>query len=477
MVLLLIAVWLITIGVITYRVQTLGAFATRSMSDTLEYTSSISQARPGNVRLTQPYSQWAFALDFTDPANYIKTGLGFADGKGVTFKNIDPKNPAQVSYIPYYYQSPGVPVAIGTVIKIFGTQSILPYFIIVLVVHFATALLTCVLASLFFKDDRYILGAGLLSLLCLPVVDFDFGFGLFASEPLAAPCVGIALISISIFWKKLEVGSCSRNLVILTAVGFGGALAIAAYCRDVYTTFAQFCFLILLLVALLDRSKFKQVTAFVLISAITLCAVEHPWRMRNKRYFGEYAMSGSTYYGYTMWYDMWDSYKERAKWGGDGGIGFGNYLAPEKSPEVMAQINSDKKKGSSFALRTLLNAIWQRPLDALGFKLRVFDRLWFGRACCPDLYLWGVFSAATFVIFLFLTRFRFVPGLWLFPMFLICVSPLIDFQMRFSQPFFLFVTPVTAMYVLNYLRKNVHAVKPSSARDVSMIEASEAALR
>jgi hypothetical protein len=50
-----------------------------------------------------------------------------------------------------------------------------------------------------------------------------------------------------------------------------------------------------------------------------------------------------------------------------------------------------------------------------------------------------------------LTRFKFMPGLWLFPLFLFCLSPIIHYEQRYSQPFFFFVTPITAMCVLRYL--------------------------
>jgi hypothetical protein len=447
----LFAVWLFMIGVVTYRIQTLGACASVCSTELFQRTMKISQARPDNLRLNQPYSQWACALNFTDPATYIKTGLGFADGRGVSFKNINSEDPAQPKYLPYYFQSPGTPIMIGIIIKLFGEQSVLPYFVVILTIYFVTALLASVLASLFIEGDGYIFGAGLLSLLCLPALDYDFGFGIFSSEPLAAPFVGIALIALSSFWTKLESNTGSLKAIVLTAVGFGCALALAAYCRDVYTTFAQFCLLVLSLIGCVKKGKFKQILVFVVISAITLFAMEHPWRQRNKHYFGEYAMTASTYYAYSMWYDMWDNYKERAKWGGDIGIGLGNYLAPEKSGEVLAQLSSDKRKGSTYALRSLIEAVCKRPWDALKFKLKVYDHLWFGQASNQYIYAWCLISTLTFVSFVFLTRFRLMPGLWLFPLFLICISPIIDYQARFSQPFFLFVTPVTVMYVLKFL--------------------------
>lgn len=52
------------------------------MTKTLEHLQETKQADPASVRLNQSYSQWALALNLTDAANYIKAGLGFADGNG-----------------------------------------------------------------------------------------------------------------------------------------------------------------------------------------------------------------------------------------------------------------------------------------------------------------------------------------------------------------------------------------------------------
>ncbi len=55
-------------------------------------------------------------------------------------------------------------------------------------------------------------------------------------------------------------------------------------------------------------------------------------------------------------------------------------------------------------------------------------------------YLWGgvYFRLLPFGFFLFVTRFKFMPALWLFPLFLFCLSPIIHYEHRYSQPFFLF---------------------------------------
>lgn len=451
MMLVLLLVWIAASGILVYRLDKLGAFTSVGSRKILKYVKNYAQANPASVRLNQSYSQWALALNGTDASNYIKAGLGFAERKGVSIKEISPEHPDAKTYFPYYYQSPGAPIVIGIMIKLFGERQILPYYLLILAIHFISALLTCVLASRFVTGSGYILGAGLLSLLCIPALTFNFGLGLFCGEPLAAFFIVTALISLSFFWTKLEQDSPSFKYICLTAFGFGASLALSAYCRDIYTTFAQFCFLALLLAGLIKRNKFKQILVFIVISGIVFSAIELPWEKRNQHYFGEFTMTGSTYCGYALWHFIWDDYKKSKLWASNSGHGLGNYLAPEKSTEVLAKLDQDKKTGSLYAAHCLIEAVTKKPWDALQFKASAYRTLWLGGRKHWQIYGWCIISIITFFVFLGLTRFRFTPALWLFPLFLLCLSPIIHYEHRYSQPFFLFITPVTAMYVLRYL--------------------------
>ncbi len=460
----LFVVWLITIAILTYRLNTLGAFASLGVTRCLEYVKDVGQADPSSIRLNQSYSQWALALNMTDPSNYIKTGLGFADGKGLNLKNISPADPNNKTYMPYYFQGPGTPIVIGAMIKLFGEQTVLPYFILVVCVHLLTAFLTCILASKFFKDRIYIFGSGLLSLLCPAVLDYNFGCGIFASEPLTAPFIVLSLIAMSNFWLALDESPYSYKRLVINALSFGGALGCAAYFRDIYSTFAAFSFLVLILFGLIRRTHFKQLILFVLIGSLVLSAVEYPWKKRNARYFGEFTMSGSSYCSSSLWYQVWFDYKESSKWSSHAAMGLGNYLAPEKSKEVLAVLGKNKQVGNRFAWKSFIEAIWAKPWQALCYKLGVYDTLWCGQRINAYIYLWCLLSTVSFLAFLWLTRFRFIPELWLFPLFLLCISPIAHYEHRYSQPFFLFITPITVMYLIQYYRNYRRPNCPSIGR-------------
>jgi len=335
-------------------------------------------------------------------------------------------------------------------IKLFGENCILPYFILIAVCHFVATLLGVKLASYYIEGDIYLFGSGLLSLLCLPVLDFNFAFGLFSSEPLSKPLIVLSLIALSSFWEKSEDNSFSYKNVILTALTFGSALALCSYFRGIYTTFARFCWLVLALKGAVNKDKRKQIFLFIIISMLTLCAIQYPWEKRNKRYFGEFTMAASTYHGYSMWRDIWEDHRETAKWGWNAAHGLGSYLAPEKSAQVIAQLDSNRIEGSHYAMLSLFDAVIHKPWQAIQYKLRVYDVLWFGQRCNVYIYSWCVLSTISFFVFLYLNRSKFLPGLWLFPAFLLCLSPLIHYEHRYSQPFSFFITPVAAMWVLKY---------------------------
>ena len=463
----LLIVWLITSAVLVDRLQSQGAYASLSMRNVLQFVAAVGHAHPETIRLNQSYTQWALALNCLDPSNFIRAGLGLAEGEGVSIRNISPGDPDNQTYIPYYFQAPGAPIVIGTFIRLFGERCVLPYCIFIFVVHFLTALLTCVLASRYFEDDRYVLGAGVLSLLCLPVLDFNFGTGLFASEPLVAPFVVCALIALSNFSETIRDNSCTYRASCFAALGFGVSLGMAAYFRDIYSTFAQFCLLVMFLTGCLKRSNFRHFLVFVLISFITLSAIEHPWKKRNQRDFGEYSMTGSTYYGYAMWDTIWNDYKEKAQWGCAEGLGLGYYLAPKKSKDVLAKLNNNKQDGSIYAFQSLVSAVCKRPWDAIRFKLKDYDHLWFGHRVNWFIYCWCLFSMLIFFAFLYLTRSQFIPELWLHPLFLFLISPLIMYEHRFAQPFFFFVTPITTMYVLQYFLAKLSLSKKVKSASVA----------
>ncbi len=441
--------WCICSMAVAVRLHNFGAFATAATAQTLRFTQSTYGSDPAHLDLNNSYTQWALGLLGTDQGNYLRVGLGFADGKGLRMKMITVADQDSRDYMPYYFQSPGAPLVIGTLIKLFGEGSVWPYFIFSVLLYLAGAIIASLLARRFLKSEKAIAGVAILNLLCLPAIDFNLGSGLFASEPLAAPFFGIAMIVLTDFWNHSLDGSAPKK-VLLPGIAFGATMAAASYMRDFYTGFMLFCVLSLLLAALFDLKRLTKICFFSASAIIVFFALQAPWEKRNSFYFKEYTMSGCTYYGRTVWAELWCDYKRPLTWSRGGGLGVGNYLEPEKSVEVMSALRADVKRGSQVAAVELFKAVARQPLKAIEFKLRDYDYLWFGQRNNYLIYGFCLISAVFALMALLMSGWCFAPGLSLFPIFMLFISVFIHYEDRYCQPFYLFVSPVCIVFVFSH---------------------------
>lgn len=446
--LLVLLVWCTCSFIMAVRLQTLGAFATAATSQTLHYTQSTYGSDPAHLGLDRSYAQWALGLLGTDQGNYLRAALGFADGKGLRMKMITAANPACRDYMPYYFQSPGTPLVIGICIKLFGDRTVLPYFVFSVLLYLATAIIASLLARRFFASEEAIAGVAILSLLCLPALDFNLGSGLFASEPLAAPFFGIAMIVLTDLWNQ-SLDAAASTKTLLRGIAFGAVMALASYMRDFYTGFMFFCMISLIAAGLINVRRLQQVCIFTASALVVFSAVQEPWERRNNFYFKEWTMSGCTYYGRSVWAELWCDYKRPLAWSTGGGLGVGNYLEPQKSIEVMSALKTNVKRGSQFAAVELVKAIARQPVKAIIFKLRDYDYLWFGQRNNYLIYSFSLISAASALVALLLSGRRFVPGLSLFPLFMLLISFFIHYEDRYCQPFYTFISPICIIFVLS----------------------------
>jgi hypothetical protein len=431
------------------RLESLGAFSTVETQKLFVYTEKTYNSRPGELRLASSYKDWALGLTGCDGFNYIRAGLSVAAGKGLNIQDITVENPDSQSLVPYYMQGPGTPLVIGSVIKMFGNKDIAAYFVLVSVLHFLCAIITCWLASFYFTDRRLVLTSGLLSLLCAPALDTNFGAGLFWSEPLVLPFLGLALGCLISFWHKV----CSENISLRGSASlglcYGILLGIATYFRDTYTGFFYFSVCFVLLTAFICKSHIKT-AVFALISVVMFTAIQYPWKKHNYFYYREFSMSGTTYCASGLWKLIWSSSTDSSV-GYSAGIGLGDHLAPEKSVPVLLAIAKDRKKGSELALSCLVDAVRKQPLEAIKFKLKNYDVFWFGEHSCPLIYAWCCICALFFVICLFLKPFKTLATLIVMPLFFVVFSILMHYEPRYVQPFYVFITPVTTALCLQAL--------------------------
>jgi hypothetical protein len=440
----LLGIWSVLAIFQASRIDRYGAYATHSVEHALRYITEHG-GHPEAVRLWQSYSDWARNLNLTDSSQYIKVGLGWAEGKGISTKDISPEYPNSKSFTPYWWQSPGTGFVIGLFIKLFGEDHVLPYFIFICCVYFGCAIATYFLACEYVLK-RYAFIAALLSLVNLPTLDYTFGVGIFGADILAALPIGLALLVASRFWHRLE--QCSFPNVVLLSALFGGLFSLASYFKDGHAIFAVWTLIAIFFWGCFEKKNLRKLLTFVCVSLVILFSLQLPWRMRNQAAFGEFAMCGSTQDCFALWAQFWGDYKEQDKWCWNGGAGMGSYLAPDVAPRIIAGLYADRKKGNVDALRNCIACISEHPLSALRYKLHAYPTLWLGQRVHIFIYSWCVVSIIAFTIFALSFRLAVGPVLYAFPTLLLCISPVLHYELRYSELFYQFVTPVACALLL-----------------------------
>src|SRR6516165_10787749 len=122
-ILTLLVVWIVLAIFLAWRIDRYGAFASHSVEQGLHYYNVLdARVRPDMVRLSKSYKDWALNLYLSDPSQYTRIGLAWADGQGIALKDISPEHPDRNTATPFWWQAPGTGFVIGLFIKIFGQR-------------------------------------------------------------------------------------------------------------------------------------------------------------------------------------------------------------------------------------------------------------------------------------------------------------------------------------------------------------------
>jgi hypothetical protein len=431
------------------------------------------QSKSMNLNLQASYEDWGKAIHGSDPSEYIRGGMGIADGKGIALKCLDCK---PVKYEPYTFRPPGTSIAIALIATVFGREHIYSYFIFTLILQFLCSVVIMLSATRFIKSNWGVFSVGLLSLLCPPVTNFHYGIGLFMGEPYSNLCLAIAFFFLGKFWDVSQPNRLTKKSIIYLIL-FATLIAIASYFRDIYGAFLIFiCILVIIYffrktkyylkitetaIHILVRKQYLKMTAvFVSISLLCLLVIQYPLKSRNKHLTGLRVM-GTSSIGTVWTTGLWTDHEEASKTCIGCGLGLGHYLNSERAKQVQEQFATVSINDAiSYSMRSFAMLVWRHPIKAFMFKARIYDRLWFGirpQSLSSDLfeitlpYLWCVIGSILFLVFLWVTRFRFLPELWSFPLFVLMLSPLIHFEHRYSHPFFFLIVPITSIYVIEYI--------------------------
>lgn len=441
----LTVVWALTCFCLYSNFQRHGCTTT---SSDFSYVQKYFNCDPAGVRLDQPFEVWIEKLSVFDTAWYMKAGLAFAAGHGISVRSTDT---AVEKYTPYSWQGPGTSFLIGTIVKLFGDRTF-PYFVFACLLHWSAAVGVMMLARKYCSNSIAILVAGLLSLLCLPVVDFDFGVGIVASELPIEPLFVLSLLVLQLTFSNTNK---SLKRFVLGALAFGCVCGLMTYVRESYSTFALFSALLITIINLPKNTKGSLLFLVVAMSCLQL--VQLPWKLRNERAIGKQVMSGSQYrmngYGRCHWMD----WKAQAQWCPNCGLGIGNYMDPAAAipilmtqsiqPNQMITKEDDRVLDKEFA--ELARVVWRRPLKAAAFKFEGYDVFWLGARQYAAIRIFSALSLLGFLTYLWKFRGRVPAELYVFPAFAFILSLVVHYEPRYVYPLYFAVTPVCIAIVLD----------------------------
>lgn len=412
------------------------------------------------------YESLALENPGADSSGYIRAGLGFADGKGIYSKRL--RGELGPFYKPYDYQGAGTPFVIGIMAKYFGRQSVFPYVILTLSLHYFVAVLVMILATEYTQSQKTLFLSGLLSLFCLPVFNFNYSFGMLLSEPLTGPFLVATLIFFERLWRSLEVKPklvISRRQQLAYAFAFGFMIGATSYFRDLYTNFFAFCCLLLVLRAF-KTHHLKRTLVLIAVASATLLLIQLPWRARNQLTIGQFCMSATTNYYRSLWYGIWDNYLEQNKIFPGSGLGLGHYLSPADSERIKAELLRDPQGGSIDACLTLMRGILHSPVKAITFKLNSYDNLWLGQRGNIPINLWNATSLIALISFWVVHRNKFYAGLFALPLFILVISPLIHYEPRYAHPVYWLITPIAVSCLIEMGIKKLRPIKGEVRRNI-----------
>jgi predicted RNA binding protein YcfA (HicA-like mRNA interferase family) len=232
-IILLIALIYIPYGFfVAERFDQFGVYISSSYTGGLEYLIKTMHINPKGLNLQSSYEDCGKALSGSDAGEYIRGGMGIADGKGISIKCLECK-PAK--YSPYTFRPPATSMAIALIATIFGKEHVYPYFIFTLILQFLCSVMIILSATRFVKSNWGLFSVGLLSIFCPPITNLHYGLGLF---------LAIAFYFLGKFWDIAQENKLTLKSIIYIIL-FSSSMGLASYFRDIYGALLVFICLVI----------------------------------------------------------------------------------------------------------------------------------------------------------------------------------------------------------------------------------------
>jgi len=397
------------------------------------------------LTLDMTFADWSKATEGMDSSSYLRVAENFAARKGVTIRDTSSGVPRDV---PFYYWAPGAPVVFGAWLRLIGGHTMWTFFWFSVAAQLAFGVMAIATAAFWTRSSLALSTVALCTGFCPPLQDWLYGSNLTSSEI-------VALVSLSAVFFALAKGFAAyreiagkvwslawmRRAGIWFALG-GVLIGLYSLVRDAGAVFATFTAIFLLGRALImDRSRFASAAVAAALLVAGTFAVRFPVERWNQRRIGNAVVCTSSA-GCIWRYGLWLPH-DSCDWFATSGIGFGQYLDPDAAKRVEQYYVDKKLLPELYSFSQLLGAVCRRPVDAVTFRLARSPMLWLGsRSPLPNfefglvpIWCLGFYgSLAAFCVVQYRNRRRIPEVLYLFALLLICASPLIHCEFRYSFP-------------------------------------------
>jgi hypothetical protein len=397
------------------------------------------------LTLDMTHDEWAKAIEGMDSSCYLRVADNFAAGKHVTLRTTDSGPPHDT---PFYYWGPGAPVVFGSWLKLVGGRTMWTFFWFAVAAQLFFGLMAIATAALWTRNSLALATVAFCTGICPPVQDWLYGMNLTSSEVVALMFLSLVFFALAKgFAAYRALDSRVWSLAWLRRIGIWFALSgvligLYSLVRDAGAVLATFTAMFLVGRALLlDRSRWRSAAVAAGLLLVGVFAVRHPVERWNHRRIGSAVVCTSSA-GCIWRYGLWLPH-DACSWFADAGIGFGQYLDPDAAKRVEQYYVDNQPLPELYSFAQLARAIWLRPLDAVAYRAARWPMLWLGwlhpwpnvefgliPAWCLGFYaLFAMFCAVQY------RNCRQTPEvLYLFMLLLVCASPLIHSEFRYSFP-------------------------------------------
>lgn len=456
--------WLIVIGVLLATHLVTAAYHSE------RYAAGRVALNSGPLTLDLSRTAWAKATIGADSSAYLRTAENVAAGNGVVVQVPDSSPPRTE---PFYYWGPGAPLAFGWWLKLAGGDTMRTFFYFAVAAQLFFGLMAVATVNLYTASVWALAITAFCTGFCPPLQEWFYGINLTSSEI-------VALIPLSLLMFTLAKGFLAYRGVPADSIRavfsrswraalpwrvwgwFAAAsllIGLQSLVRDSATAFATFtaCFLVGRAI-LADRRRLLLATSIAMILLVGVFAVRQPVKMWNKQRINMSTVCTSSE-GCIWRYGLWMQH-DKCDWYQSCGIGFGEYLDHDAAARVEDYFQSGRPNPELYSLGQWARAVAARPFDAIAFKAARLPVLWLGTDRWPNVrwrltssWCIAFYTMLAALVIVLIRRRQYVPEpLYLYLLLVICASPLIHFEFRYTFPLWNTFVLVPGLLLATFIR-------------------------